>query len=351
MKFAKSTRVNKDLSISQLYRMVKSNQINLNPPYQRASVWDLARKQKFVDSMLNGYCIPDIILSCTNLGSETKTKYYNNIDGKQRLNTIVEFKENVFAVKIGDEYFKYDDLPDKDSFDDSIPFSTKVYSNITQEDEKEIFSRLQMGVQATSMETIRGQDYPLIILARKIIENHEFDLLLGNYLSNKDTIRGGNLKLIITLYATYVGDVVDKTSKQKLSEKSISDYVAKIVSPDTTGFVNMLRNLTAYTPNKRMIKRRELLAAIVLAKKIMIMQYHWEYLAFRAQLARAITKLAPTDEELAAIIGEIARYDCGDCYKFRHIVYNLSKYCFRNCAEMHDAVDNFARNWIKQNIF
>lgn len=72
-----------------------------DPPYQRASgVWNLARRQLFIDSLLNGYDVPKIYLH--DLRGKHPTRVYAVVDGKQRLSTIWEYLTDGFAL--ADDY-------------------------------------------------------------------------------------------------------------------------------------------------------------------------------------------------------------------------------------------------------
>lgn len=70
--------------------------LNLNPPYQRRSVWTPSFKDYFIDTLLLQYPAPTIFLY-EEISDEGVTKY-NVVDGKQRLTTIFEFIDNVFPV-------------------------------------------------------------------------------------------------------------------------------------------------------------------------------------------------------------------------------------------------------------
>jgi hypothetical protein len=90
--------------------------LELNPPYQRRSVWNQAYRDYFIDTILLGYPAPAIFLFevITPEGLAT----YNVVDGKQRLTCIFSFVDNEFPVsakaertEFRDKYFK--DLPDE----------------------------------------------------------------------------------------------------------------------------------------------------------------------------------------------------------------------------------------------
>ena len=80
----------------------------VNRKYQRKLVWSLEEKRLFIDSIINNYPTPSIIVSeyedKNTVGKVTD--YYEIIDGLQRLNAIVSFVNNDFGVVIdGQEYF------------------------------------------------------------------------------------------------------------------------------------------------------------------------------------------------------------------------------------------------------
>ena len=76
--------------------LYKRGLLNLNPPYQRRSVWTQSFKDYFIDTLLLQYPAPTIFLY-EEISNDGVTKY-NVVDGKQRLTTIFEFIENKFPV-------------------------------------------------------------------------------------------------------------------------------------------------------------------------------------------------------------------------------------------------------------
>lgn len=90
-------------TINELILMFKSSQINLDPGFQRNSVWTLADRRRLIQSILARYPLPSIFLY------ERRQKggvVYDVIDGKQRLETILmfarqdRFKRHAFNVKL-----------------------------------------------------------------------------------------------------------------------------------------------------------------------------------------------------------------------------------------------------------
>lgn len=86
--------------VSWFLDLNEKNQLDLDPPYQRRSVWTLKDKRFFIDTILNGYPAPPIFLhkSLDDHGRAT----YHVVDGKQRLQTIIDFAAN--KIRIPDEF-------------------------------------------------------------------------------------------------------------------------------------------------------------------------------------------------------------------------------------------------------
>lgn len=71
--------------------------IHQDPPYQRkGSIWDLAKQQRFIDSLLNGYDVPKFYLH--DLRGTHPTLVYAIVDGKQRLNAIWGFLRDEYPL-------------------------------------------------------------------------------------------------------------------------------------------------------------------------------------------------------------------------------------------------------------
>lgn len=76
------------------------SQLDLEPAYQRRSVWSPRDKKFFIDTILNNYPAPPVFLHKT-MDDEGRATYHV-VDGKQRLQTIIEFTEG--SVRIPDDF-------------------------------------------------------------------------------------------------------------------------------------------------------------------------------------------------------------------------------------------------------
>lgn len=86
-----------DASILALNDMRES--ILINPDYQReGGVWSRAKKQLFIDSLLNRYDVPKFYFHLLSGEWRNETYAYSVIDGRQRLEAIWEFIAGDFAL-------------------------------------------------------------------------------------------------------------------------------------------------------------------------------------------------------------------------------------------------------------
>ncbi|MGL5891255.1 MAG: DUF262 domain-containing protein [Bacteroidia bacterium] len=83
-------------TLSWFYDIYNRELLELNPPYQRRSVWNQEYKDFFIDTILQNYPAPAIFLY-EEINANGIAKY-NVVDGKQRISTIIEFLENKFPV-------------------------------------------------------------------------------------------------------------------------------------------------------------------------------------------------------------------------------------------------------------
>ena len=82
--------------ISWFLDLNQNRQLDLNPPYQRRSVWSSKDRKFFLDTIFRGYPSPTIFLH-KNVNENGKTIYFV-VDGKQRLETIFSFIDNKISL-------------------------------------------------------------------------------------------------------------------------------------------------------------------------------------------------------------------------------------------------------------
>lgn len=99
-KFSSAVVFSADWTTETLVSQLERSNIGLNPRFQRRDAWDKDRKSRFVESLVLGLPIPQIVLA---EDQRSKGKYLV-LDGKQRLLTLLQFwgkgqgLKNAFAL-------------------------------------------------------------------------------------------------------------------------------------------------------------------------------------------------------------------------------------------------------------
>ncbi|MFC4655672.1 DUF262 domain-containing protein [Rheinheimera marina] len=81
-----------DWTVSTIYELI-GKQLHLDPEYQRRNVWPAKAKSHFIESLMLGIPIPQILLA-SKAGQKNS---FLVLDGKQRLTTIKEFIDGKFS--------------------------------------------------------------------------------------------------------------------------------------------------------------------------------------------------------------------------------------------------------------
>ncbi|MBX8574265.1 DUF262 domain-containing protein [Pseudomonas cichorii] len=83
-------------TVQNIFEFYTKGLLTVNRRYQRKLVWDLQEKEKFIDSLLNGFPIPMVL---TSKYIKDNLSHYEILDGMQRLNAITSFIEGEFSLK------------------------------------------------------------------------------------------------------------------------------------------------------------------------------------------------------------------------------------------------------------
>ncbi|MGP9747469.1 DUF262 domain-containing protein [Brachybacterium sp. AOP29-B2-41] len=140
-----------------------TGQLDLDPPYQRRSVWNEAYRRYYIDSILRDYPSPAIYLQIeTQPGLPTT---YHVIDGKQRLETLIAFTKDEFNLGghfSGEGYADayYSDLPEgmKEDFADYV-LSVENISRTSEEEIKSAFERLNKNTAKLNAQELRKAQF------------------------------------------------------------------------------------------------------------------------------------------------------------------------------------------------
>ena len=141
--------------------LVEFQRLDLDPPYQRYSVWSLGYRQYFIDTILRNFPSPAIFLHKENL--RDGGHMYHVVDGKQRLLSIFGFLQREFCLpRTHDEYpgQYYDDLPQplRVSFG-NYSIVVEIITTASLQDLRETFDRLNRNVRKLNKQELRHAQY------------------------------------------------------------------------------------------------------------------------------------------------------------------------------------------------
>jgi Protein of unknown function DUF262 len=146
-------------TISWFWDLYNRDLLELDPPYQRRSVWNQDYKDYFIDTVLNGYPAPAIFIY-QEITPEGVSKI-SVVDGKQRLSTLFEFAENQFSVsekatiqKFRGKYFKDLDTEDKQNFW-KYQFAIEYLPSSDEQLIGDIFNRINRNVVKLTPQELR----------------------------------------------------------------------------------------------------------------------------------------------------------------------------------------------------
>ncbi|MGH7839863.1 MAG: DUF262 domain-containing protein, partial [Candidatus Binataceae bacterium] len=99
--------------IHEFFSLFQTRRLNLDPGFQRKSVWTGSDRVRLIESIVTGYPLPSVFLYKRDQKGRV---IYDVIDGKQRLETIFmfaklgRFRKDSFDAKLdlGDGISRYD---------------------------------------------------------------------------------------------------------------------------------------------------------------------------------------------------------------------------------------------------
>ena len=153
-----------------------AGRLNMKPSYQRNIVWTDRQKSYLIDSVLNGYPIPEIYVQ--EEIDENGSSNYVIVDGQQRMRAVLEFLNDKFPMNKDDSpefegaFFKDLNADQKRAFF-RYNFVVRALPELTEEDIREIFKRLNRNVMNLNKQELRNAVYsgPLIKMVTEIAEN------------------------------------------------------------------------------------------------------------------------------------------------------------------------------------
>lgn len=223
-------RKSNTMTISSLNEGRILNKFNLNPEYQRKSVWSDEQQSLLIDSILKNIPIPPIFLR-EHIDKQGKTSF-EVIDGKQRLSSIFRFIDNEIATIDDDNDplyqselagLKFNDLEQNQEFESILEefwrYPLPIEYVYTKDDKvvDKIFDRLNRSGEKLNGQELRHSNYydsPLIALAFKIAKSEFWSKTLD--VTNKNRME--DIELVSELLFLIIEGTEISSTQQSLDE-------------------------------------------------------------------------------------------------------------------------------------
>ncbi|ORY18699.1 hypothetical protein BCR34DRAFT_660057 [Clohesyomyces aquaticus] len=197
-------------TLGDLVAALDAGSIDVNPDYQREVVWTAERMSGLINSLMENYYIPPIILNkkeFVDVESGAPTYSMVCVDGKQRLSSVKAFIRGMIPCHDyrGDKWWFVDPankpskkiLPEitRNEFLSKELVSTE-FVGLSPEQEEDLFARVQMGMQLNLAEKMRASSGPWQELAKLFV--NDFSLI---FTLLKDRARSKDFQLVLSCFS------------------------------------------------------------------------------------------------------------------------------------------------------
>lgn len=150
--------------ISWFWDLFTRELLDMDPPYQRRSVWTPRYREEFIDTLLLDYPVPAIFLF-SRVVSESGVTRYEVVDGKQRLTTVFMFVKGEIAVsdespveRFRGKYFE--DLPEDQKLGLwQLDFPVEYLPTNDEGVVNDIFKRINKNIAKLTNQELRHAQY------------------------------------------------------------------------------------------------------------------------------------------------------------------------------------------------
>jgi len=173
------------MSIFELHRRYKREDLDLRPSFQRKDVWNRVKKSKLIESVLRNIPIPAIYLSEKEDGS------WEVVDGQQRLRAFFDFLDDVYELsnipvlsRLSEKKFTSLDTKYQRRIEDYQLHIFIIKKESHPDIKFDIFERINEGASQLNAQELRncifrGEGIELI---RTLAQNKEFKKVIGKKL-------------------------------------------------------------------------------------------------------------------------------------------------------------------------
>ena len=206
-------------SINDFLEWSNNNQLELNPRFQRRSVWTDTARSYLMDTIVRGKPIPKVFIR-QKLNVQTRQSIREVVDGQQRLRTILSFLKDGFMISrkhhpiFGGYYFSQ-----LNQVDDTIQanilnyeISTDLLVNMPDSEILDIFGRLNSySVILNEQEKINANHFgPFKTLSDRVAHNFHDFWIDSKILTDKEILRMADVTLCADLLIAIIEGIKSK---------------------------------------------------------------------------------------------------------------------------------------------
>lgn len=203
-------------SINDFVEWDKNKQLELNPKFQRRSVWSDKAKSFLMDTIIRGKPIPKVFIR-QKINVTTKTSERDVVDGQQRIRTILSFIKDGFIIsrRHNREYGnkRFSQLPeDVQAQVLSYEVAVDLLINLPDEEVLDIFGRLNSyAVILNEQEKINAEFFgPFKTLADQVGRKYTAFWIGQKVLSANEVLRMAEVNLVADLLIAMIEGIVSK---------------------------------------------------------------------------------------------------------------------------------------------
>lgn len=200
-------------TIAEILKWQTDGEVDLNPKFQRGSVWSTPAKSYLIDSILNGYPVPKLLFRTT-VDRDTRRTLRDVVDGQQRLRTIFQFADNKLTLgsKSPDfegKTYKTLEPEEKDTFL-NYKLTCEQLLGASDEDVLEVFIRINSYTVPVNEAELRNASYENVFseLVKSVVEFSSYLWEVG-VMSARQRVRMLDQSLVAELISYFIDGVTD----------------------------------------------------------------------------------------------------------------------------------------------
>jgi hypothetical protein len=220
-------------SINDFLEWSENGQLELDPKFQRRSVWTDTARSYLMDTIVSGKPMPKVFIR-QKLNPQTRKSIREVVDGQQRLRTILSFMKDGFVISkrhnktYGGLYFSQLNAVDDEIQSQILNYeiSVDLLVNMSDPDVLDVFGRLNSySVTLNEQEKINANHFgPFKTLADGIAHSNNSFWLENKIISEQNVLRMIDVQMTADLLIGMVEGIRSKKQIKKLYEQYEKEF-------------------------------------------------------------------------------------------------------------------------------